>query len=226
MATGSVRLGASRKDDGGNLRERQKLKRRSQILDAAETLFNGEGYDRTTIGEIAKLAEVSAATIHNYYQGKGEILLALVERTDEAILQEIRKMAALKPTDPTDTMNRALEMITVQSLKRLQHHVWRHAIAISITREDPEFGVGFSAAHKRFIGALSLIVQSLIERGALLKTVDPRVFASVLYKIQHALFIELIVETTIDLKRYRKTQQEHINLVLSGLVPHRRPLAQ
>ena len=206
---------------GENLRDKQKRKRRSQILDAAESLFNEKGFDGATIGEIAQVAEVSSATIHNYYQGKGEVLLALVGRTDSAIRATIEEIALHKPDDPHETINRVLAMITTESLHALKHHVWRHAIATSITREDMEFGIGFAEAHRKFIEAISHVVRALVDKGALSPDIDPTVLSSVLYKIQHTLFIELIAEQKPDVKRYRELQEAHVDHVLTGLVPDR-----
>ena len=64
------------------LRERQKRKRRSQIREGARTLFNAEGYEETTIDDVAAWAEVSAATVHNYCGTKARILIELVDRCD------------------------------------------------------------------------------------------------------------------------------------------------
>ena len=204
-----------------NLRQRQKRKRRSQILDAAEALFNEKGFDGTTIGEIAGIAEVSSATIHNYYQGKGEVLLALVGRTDNVIRASIEQIALHKPDDPRKTINHVLEMITTESLRGLKHHVWRHAIATSIIREDMEFGIGFAGAHRKFIEAISHVIRALIDTSALSSDFDVRIISSILYKIQHTLFIELIAEQKLDMKHYRDMQEAHVNHVLRGLTSAR-----
>ena len=202
-----------------NLRDRQKRKRRSQILDAAETLFNEKGFDGATIGEIARLAEVSSATIHNYYQGKGELLLALVARTDTGIRAHIEQIAQGKPKDPHEAVNRALELITVESLEALKHHVWRHAIATSIIREDTEFGIGFAETHRMFVVAVSHVVRALVDTDALSADIDVQILSSVLYRIQHALFVELIAEQKQDIGRYREIQAAHVDHVLRGLLP-------
>ena len=202
-----------------NLRDRQKRKRRSQILDAAEALFNEKGFDGATIGEIAGLAEVSSATIHNYYQGKGELLLALVARTDNDIRAHIEEVAQGEPKDAHEAINRVLDIITIESLEALEHHVWRHAIATSIIREDTEFGIGFAETHRMFVVAVSHVVRALIDTGVLSSDVDVEILSSVLYRIQHALFVELIAEQPLDIERYRKTQEAHVDHVLWGLIP-------
>ena len=217
------RATASVNDDqsSGNLRDRQKRQRRTQILDAAEALFNEKGFDGSTIGEIAALANVSAATIHNYYQGKGELLLALVARTDNDIRAHMEEVALGEPKDPHLAINRVLAMITIESLETLEHHVWRHAIATSIIRENMEFGIGFAETHRRFVVSVSHVVRALIDTGALAPDIDVQVLSSVLYKIHHALFVELIAESSPNTKRYLKIQEAHVAHVLRGLTQER-----
>lgn len=62
---------------------RQKKKtpeqRREQILLAAKGLFARQGFERTTIKEIARAAEVAEGTIYLYFANKQEVLFALVK---------------------------------------------------------------------------------------------------------------------------------------------------
>jgi AcrR family transcriptional regulator len=60
------------------LRAKQKADRTRRILEAATTLFRQQGYDSARIEDIAEMAEVSVGTLYNYYQNKGDILVATV----------------------------------------------------------------------------------------------------------------------------------------------------
>ena len=61
---------------GDGLRERGKAKRRAAITHAAFELFAGQGYDATTIAEIATAAEVSPRTVTLYFRSKQDIAFA------------------------------------------------------------------------------------------------------------------------------------------------------
>lgn len=54
-----------------------KADRRAAILDAARRLFIAQGYDRTTLREIAREAAVSTGAIYIYFRTKAEILAAI-----------------------------------------------------------------------------------------------------------------------------------------------------
>ena len=66
------------------LRERKKLRTRATLLDAAVELCDRQGFERTTVDQIAAIADVSPRTFSRYFATKDAIALALI---DEAIGQ-------------------------------------------------------------------------------------------------------------------------------------------
>jgi AcrR family transcriptional regulator len=61
------------------LRERNKLRVRARILAAAFDLFKSVGYSQTTMDDIAARAEISRATIFNYFATKDSLLTSFVD---------------------------------------------------------------------------------------------------------------------------------------------------
>jgi len=57
------------------LRERKKQKTREAIQRAALRLFSRNGYDETTVEDIAAAAEISASTFFNYFPTKEDVVL-------------------------------------------------------------------------------------------------------------------------------------------------------
>jgi AcrR family transcriptional regulator len=60
---------------GGGLRERKKAKTRAAIQQHALRLFRVQGYDETTIEQIAEAAEVSESTFFRYFPTKEDVVL-------------------------------------------------------------------------------------------------------------------------------------------------------
>ena len=58
--------------------------RRQQIIDAAIAVIAEQGFQRTTIKQIAGRAGVADGTIYNYFKNKDAILFAIVNRLSEA----------------------------------------------------------------------------------------------------------------------------------------------
>jgi len=61
-------------------REREKLRRRNDILDAAEKVFFEKGYSATKMDDVAEMAELSKGTVYLYFKSKEELYFGLTHR--------------------------------------------------------------------------------------------------------------------------------------------------
>ncbi len=77
------------------LRERKKIKTRTAIRDATYALIEEQGYDGTTIEQIAERAEVSPSTVFRYFPTKEDIVLT--DEYDAVLLEELRARPADEP---------------------------------------------------------------------------------------------------------------------------------
>lgn len=59
------------------LRERKKERTRNEIRAAALRLFAEQGYEATTVGQIADSADVSLSTLFRYYPTKAQLVLSV-----------------------------------------------------------------------------------------------------------------------------------------------------
>src|ERR671930_375810 len=72
------------------LRERKKLQTRQQIADTARRLFAERGFEAVTVAEVASAAEVSEATVFNYFPTKEDLFYSGLEAFEEELLSSIR----------------------------------------------------------------------------------------------------------------------------------------
>lgn len=77
------------------LRERKKIKTREAIRTAMYALVREQGYDATTIEQIAERAEVSPSTVFRYFPTKEDIVLT--DEFDPLIMEELRARPADEP---------------------------------------------------------------------------------------------------------------------------------
>ena len=70
-------------------KEREKEDMRRLILNAARKLFLEQGYEKTSIRNIADAIEYSPATIYLYYKDKNELLFALHEEAFLKLMEEL-----------------------------------------------------------------------------------------------------------------------------------------
>ncbi|MFE7978463.1 TetR/AcrR family transcriptional regulator [Streptomyces shenzhenensis] len=78
-----------------SLRERKKIKTREAIRSATYRLVTEQGYDATTVEQIAERAEVSPSTVFRYFPTKEDIVLT--DEWDPIILEELRARPADEP---------------------------------------------------------------------------------------------------------------------------------
>jgi AcrR family transcriptional regulator len=123
------------------LRERKKLRTRRALADAALRLFTENGFDKTTLEEVAEEAEVSKSTFFRFFPAKeaaaieaeGELwtayLTALADRRlSGAVLGELQQTlaAAIAGLDPGwDQRFRATRLLIIAEptlLKYVEHY--------------------------------------------------------------------------------------------------------
>ena len=73
------------------LRERKKQRTRAMLLDAAVELCERQGFERTTVDQIAAIADVSPRTFSRYFATKDAIALALVDEAIELAAVELAR---------------------------------------------------------------------------------------------------------------------------------------
>jgi AcrR family transcriptional regulator len=73
------------------LRERKKQRTRKVIADAARGLFVERGFEGVTVAEVARAAEVSEATVFNYFPTKEDLLYWRLESFEQDLLQAVRE---------------------------------------------------------------------------------------------------------------------------------------
>jgi AcrR family transcriptional regulator len=76
------------------LRERKKEQTRQLLAETAWRLFTERGYDRVTVAEIAREAQVAEATVFNYYRTKEDLIYSRLEAFGGRLLDAIGGRAA------------------------------------------------------------------------------------------------------------------------------------
>lgn len=83
-------------------KERDKEEMRRKIMDASRQLFLEQGFEKTSIRNIADAIEYSPATIYLYYKDKNELLFALHEEAFVKLMQELS--VVMKVQDPFERL--------------------------------------------------------------------------------------------------------------------------
>lgn len=75
------------------LRERKKRQTRQQIYEAARRLFERKGFDRVSVAEIARAADVSEVTVFNYFPTKEDLYYGGMQFFEEELIESVRNRA-------------------------------------------------------------------------------------------------------------------------------------
>jgi AcrR family transcriptional regulator len=76
------------------LRERKKQQTRRTIRDTAMRLFLERGFDRVSVAEVARAADVSEQTVFNYFPTKEDLVYERMDAFEQELLTAVRERPA------------------------------------------------------------------------------------------------------------------------------------
>jgi AcrR family transcriptional regulator len=98
---------------GGELRARKKARTRHDLVDAAMRLFAEQGYEATTIDQIAEAADYSRRTFFLHFRSKEDVVFADVE--DSFLKLKARLELAPAGADPWRVAAQVMQDITQEA---------------------------------------------------------------------------------------------------------------
>lgn len=96
-------------------RELNKVRCRERILKASRRLFSAKGYENTMIEDVAERAEISKATLYNYFPNKESLLIGIAEEELEHIRRYLNKDLA-EVEDAAEKLRRTVEFFVLDTL--------------------------------------------------------------------------------------------------------------
>lgn len=85
-------------------KEREKEEMRKLIIDTATRLFIGQGFDKTSMRNIAEAMEYSPATIYLYFKDKSELFNAIHTQGFQMFFEYLSQVQVIE--DPMDRLNK------------------------------------------------------------------------------------------------------------------------
>lgn len=89
-------------------KERERLSRQEEILDAARQVFSERGFAKAKLDEIAEVAELGKGTIYNYFRSKEELFVRVIVRGIRRFQNYIEESIRCEPT-PRDKIERFID---------------------------------------------------------------------------------------------------------------------
>ena len=165
------------------LRERKKRQTRELLAATARRLFAERGFEAVTVAEVARAADVSEATVFNYFPTKEDLFYSGLEHFEEQLVGSIRDRA------PGESVLAAFERFVLQPRGLLTakdpEAVERLADATRVIAESPALLAREQQIFARFTDALAGLIAE--ESGAAPGDVEPWVAANALMGVHRAL---------------------------------------
>ena len=200
------------------LRESQKANRHARILETATRLFREHGYDAVKMEAIATAAEVSIGTIYNYYQNKGDLLVAIVAMEVDEVLRGGEKVIAKPPRGAEKAIDRLIGNYIEHSLVYLNKAMWRQAMAISIQQPDSPFGIAYSALDAALAQQICTLIEKLQDLGLVDEMADAKSFGELIFNNTNMMFTAFIKFESMTVNELRLAIRKQLRPVVSALM--------
>lgn len=69
---------------------------RAELIEAARQLFASQGFDNTTMNEIAELSGKGRRTLYTYFKSKADVFMAVVDQETNRIIEHIEEILNLQ----------------------------------------------------------------------------------------------------------------------------------
>lgn len=201
------------------LRARQKASRNRRILQAAADLFRSTGYAAARIEDIAAAAEVSVGTLYNYFETKGELLLAIVTLEVEEVLDQGAQLLANPPPSVAQAISALIGSYYDHSLVYLSKEMWRTAMAISIEAPETPLGQRYTQLDALLTDQVCDLIAELQRRGVARADVPARAVGEVVFNNLNMMFIEFVKSEAMSLDALQAAVARQIAPLAGLLTP-------
>jgi AcrR family transcriptional regulator len=168
---------------------------RARILRTSSALIAKQGYERTSMAEIAAEAGVGAGTLYRYFPDKRALLLELVDQWCDQLANEHRSDPELErifAAAPRDVVAGVLRRVH----GRLQHGNWLYAEIFRLLPRDAEVRHRYQQLKQAGAEHLAKLFEFGQQRGLLRRAPDPTAAA---FLMIHT--IELLAGHMLALRR-------------------------
>jgi AcrR family transcriptional regulator len=193
-------------------RQRRIERRRHEIATAAAQVFAEKGYANTTTKELAEAADMAEGTLYNYFEGKREILLAILKEMQAPFDELLQNAHKLQSREDFVRMVEAGFDIFVAQLdftRTLLAEIWVDDIILQ----------DFVTDRLRYIGeAIQAFIAQGIDAGTF-RTMDPEVATLMVLGSFLALIIPVLRGMRpVPSKQTRRDMAEAaVDLLLDGI---------
>ncbi len=191
-------------------KEREKVIREDDIIDAAERIFFARGFDGATMDDVAHEAEFSKRTLYKYFSSKNQLTLAIAHRGFGLLNAMLQETVVSLAEGPAVDRLAAVGRTYVEFRNR---HLDHFRTIVMYETQDADFAEDDHVARKcyaegeKVADLLTSTIRDGIRDGSLRRDLDPEETALVLWADLLGLSL-LLDKKTAYLRKYRRVGSE------------------
>ena len=152
-------------------KEREKERRRQQIIVAAKRVFSGKGFNKSTMEDIASEAELSPGTLYLYFKNKEELYASLSLRILQYLhirVEHVNKETELSPEQKLEKLIEAMydvydfDPLIIINMFHLQS-------SETLKNLSPRLMTQIEELSRKSIGAISSIFREGVEKSVFIE---------------------------------------------------------
>lgn len=198
------------------LRERQKAERRQAISKAAVELFERQGFQNTTIEQIAGQAGVSPPTVFKYFGNKQEIILEILHHADQRAISDTRSLIH-QIDDPVEALCHLERLLTGYALEVMHPSLWRELLPLILFGGSNGLPEGYRAMNDALRAEISELLRELQRAGKLRPQLDVELAAFLLNDYSHLQLFRLVNQEHPDIEAHSLQVRRITELVFYGM---------
>jgi AcrR family transcriptional regulator len=209
------------------IRQKKRAKTQAAILRAAAFLITKKGLAGTTIEDIAQRAEVGVGTVYNYFGSKNALLLALMQRDTQDLLEEGEEVLAQAGGTPENVLAELFWTYARGFLGRYERKMLREVFAAAFYQPE-ELGQELTRLDYQLMAQVGQLIEKFQQQGILKKSLPVEQASLVLYGAFAIAVIMYLQYAEMPLESVRAQMAASIELILGdwkgtgSRVPHGR----
>ena len=162
------------------VRQKKHARTEAAILRAAASLITRNGFENTSIEDIADRAEVGVGTVYNYFGSKNALLLALMQRDTEDLLKGGEAVLAKPPKKPETALTELFWIYAHGFLGRYDRKLLREVFAAAFHQPE-ELGQELTRMDFQLMSQVGRLIEKFQQDGILKRSLPLQQAEMVLY---------------------------------------------
>ena len=185
--------------------------RRDSILNAATAAFARQGYEATSISEIAAIARVSDGLVYKYFANKRDLLDCALKAFYERVIGDLERQARIG-----ESFNARLTNLVRTHLGVFANEPGLCRLFISEVRVASDYaGSPIQLLNKRYSAILVRLVREGIASREVRDGIDPRLVRDMLFgAIEHVAWRRITTQSSLDCDRLA---HQIVEIVVGGI---------